>query len=158
MLTHVHKVIHLVVGTFDQGWWSCGEVCEVEEVTSVTGRRTRLWTCAFGQLCWEGRGVGLWLDAGASGDLTRQWCVLLPMMYVDASCFVKKWGVDAGAHPVRVDLTRPVTVLTLGELSGNDLRLGGRVDRRVRSSIGGTHGSIDLTRSWCIWSWLNVSA
>jgi hypothetical protein len=36
-----------------------GEVCEDEEVTGVTGRRTGPWTYAFGQLCREGCGVDL---------------------------------------------------------------------------------------------------
>jgi hypothetical protein len=55
----MHKVIHLVVGIFEQGWRSCGEVCEVEEVTSVTGHRIRLRTCVSSQLYREGRAIGL---------------------------------------------------------------------------------------------------
>jgi hypothetical protein len=34
-------------------------------------------------------------------------------------------GPDAGLSPVMVDLTRPVSILSLGELFGNDLMLGG---------------------------------
>ena len=44
MLTHVHKVIHLVIGIFEQGW----EVWEVKEVTVLTKSRTEHWTYASG--------------------------------------------------------------------------------------------------------------
>ena len=47
-------------------------------------------------------------------------------------------------------LTHSIMVLVLGELSGNDLTLVGRVDRRVRLSIGGSRGSVDLTQGWCV--------
>jgi hypothetical protein len=44
MLTHVHKVIHLVVGTFDHGWQSWrskgGVFDRSDSDCVVTGRRT----------------------------------------------------------------------------------------------------------------------
>ena len=41
MLTHVHKVIHLVVGIFEQGW-KVGEVKEVFVTVKRSGRRPPL--------------------------------------------------------------------------------------------------------------------
>jgi hypothetical protein len=35
MLTHVHKVIHLVVGTFEHGWW---KLVKSRSSLELTGR------------------------------------------------------------------------------------------------------------------------
>jgi hypothetical protein len=62
-------------------------------------------------------------------DRTRRACIRSQVMYADVGS--ETWraearaGPDTGLSPVMVDLTRPVSILSLGELFGNDLMLGG---------------------------------
>ena len=91
MLTHVHKVIHLVVGTFEQGLETSPAECppiECEQSNGATGpldRKDRAsqtapdagiyWTGASGQWKREDAGVGLRPDAGSLSDRTLEGCV-----------------------------------------------------------------------------------
>jgi hypothetical protein len=63
MLTHVHKVIHLVVGTFEQEWWSLVKFGVEEALFLVTGCRTGRWTCASGH-------HETWADSEEASDRT----------------------------------------------------------------------------------------
>jgi hypothetical protein len=120
MQTHVHKVIHLVVGTFNQGWWSLG----VEELTRADRMQDRTLDryvrSVVAQCCYSRWVTGhcslLWPDAerGESGHAD----------YADARALVtdlvaRKWS-DLVSRPVRADLTRPVTKNHLGELTVSD--------------------------------------
>jgi hypothetical protein len=73
MLTHMHKVIHLVVSTFEQGsrrWWSCGSVSHWETLTRRWSCSDRTLTLASGQ-CWLTSHRRRWMDRmlGASGHV-----------------------------------------------------------------------------------------
>ena len=74
------------------------------------------------------------------------------MTYADVSQFAKKRRVDAGVRPVRADLTRPISVWVLLNLSRVDLMHGGYFDRRVWSFFGGAWVCVVLTRRWCVQS------
>ena len=86
----------------------------------------------------------------SESDRMRRACVRSQVTYADIGretwSAEAKAGPDTGLSQVMVDLTRPVDILPLGELSGNDLTLGGRANRRVRSSVGGTRRCEHLTR------------
>jgi hypothetical protein len=43
MLTHVHKVVDLVVGTFEQGRWSEGSDCHWKTMTGCCSRCDQTW-------------------------------------------------------------------------------------------------------------------
>ena len=88
MLTHVHKVIHLVVGTFEQGLETSPAECPPVECGQSDGaigalyKKDRVSQSApdTGVLCpvsgsSEGVGVSLRLDAGSLHDRTRGGCV-----------------------------------------------------------------------------------
>jgi hypothetical protein len=75
MLTHVYKVKHLVVGTFEQGWsswWSGGIVFQWPNAASAV---TGLCACIRSVLHSEGR--------SRSCDWTRRACVGSQVTYAD---------------------------------------------------------------------------
>ena len=67
MLTHVHKVIHLVVSTFEQGWiswWIEGGVFHFQTVTGRWSRGDRTRGSSVRSIIKEGGSLGLRPDTG----------------------------------------------------------------------------------------------
>ena len=77
MLTHVHKVIHLVVGTFEQGLGtSLAPYIEKMKVTLSDRTLVSVGPARPISRSSEDTGVGLWPDAGSLSDQTLEGCVL----------------------------------------------------------------------------------
>jgi hypothetical protein len=135
MLTHVHKVIHLVVGTFELGWrswWSGGVVFHCETVT--------------GHWHWGDLHVRSVESSGAASvcGVTRHWVILWPdtqwpHLVMDDELWCKLCIQSTVIWRFRSTFRR----------SGNSLeptwRAGCWGDRRIQSMVGGTRGSVDPT-------------
>jgi hypothetical protein len=138
MLTHVHKVVHLVIGTFDQGWrswWSEGGDRHWETVTEC-------WTCASGHL-------ETWSDSEQRSDWTLVvHCSSSGHWHVVAFCHAvwSVWLIGLWPRQVATDRTCQVTEIPFGYLTGLHLMLGGRHDRRVWSIVVGMRGHVVIWR------------
>jgi hypothetical protein len=82
MLTHVHKVIHLVVGTFDlgwQSWWRNGG----ERSLGVTGRWPRADLCVQSRFLVSVRSWSCDRTLGRTNEQTQCLCVRSQVTYGD---------------------------------------------------------------------------
>jgi hypothetical protein len=114
MLTHVHKVEHLVVGIFDQGWqswWSRGVHCSWPDV----GLRSRS--------CWP--------DSEGVANRTHGRCVKSLVTHADASNRARLRRNWRGVRPFMFDQTRPIDKNHLWTLTGSDQTHGGTESGRA---------------------------
>jgi hypothetical protein len=124
MLTHVHKVKHLVVDTFDQGWQSWRRGAVFTDRTLVPKWPDSEW-CIQSLIAVKGS-VSVWDQTLHSDcDRTCRACVQSEVMYDDVVAIVlvgTQWqrGPNPALSPVMLLRTRQVAFLALGELFGSD--------------------------------------
>jgi hypothetical protein len=123
----MHKVIHLVVSTFEQGWRSWRSQGGVfPDAASDVGR-------ASGQCIKGDVAPGFAPDSTKESDrtLAKHCSAFGPC---DVACLeLSQRGTDAETRPVICDWTRPVSKIPLWMLTGLDLTLGYRGEHHIRS-------------------------
>jgi hypothetical protein len=163
MLTHVHKVVHLVVGTFEQEWrsWSEGGGFHCKTVTGHRSRSDLMWWCRVQSFIKWGGALGLclrgdWTLAHCC-DRAHWWASLVVLMYDDVVTFWRaerrKCETERWPRQVTVDRTRQVMVECLRILSGSDRTRGRGRQQRVRSRHVGRQGTRERTQWRSVRSW-----
>jgi hypothetical protein len=121
ILTHVHKVIHLMVSTFEQGWRSW----RVEVALFFTDRTlVPKWPDSEGErpviYSSEGRGLDLRLDSDRMTERTRRLCARSWSRTMTWAISWSQRGSDSGLRPVIAERTRPIVIFPLWMLTGVD--------------------------------------
>jgi hypothetical protein len=120
MLTHMHKVIHLMLAHLIKG----GEVGEVEEASRGDRTLTRQWpdseacirSVAHRVGCTQARDRTLLQVL----DQTHRGCIRSLVTYIDVMRGEGQRGPDSGLRPIACERTCPVTDFSLRMLTGVD--------------------------------------
>jgi hypothetical protein len=162
MLTHVHKVIHSVVDTFEHGWrswWSKRGDCQCE---TVTRRRSRLdlrvWSC----VPVRSRALSCDQTLAASCDRTRCLCIWSCWHTLTFAC--SRARGDQTHRCVRLCVTWRVRLRKIG--SGTSLELIWRQETEWSSASGQGSALTRAREDWCdrrvrsLWScfWSQLNA